>query len=407
MAYDDSDEEEFSAEEQPLKIEVKLDHAVYFVGQKITGTVHVRNEHKRRMRGIRLSVRCKAQVTWIEGKEKKETKQINNLDLLYIEKYVIGEGKTTYLEPGTHNLPFSVELIPRGKIVLPSSLEFPNGFVRYYLKSDLDWPWAAAQEHEILFPVIDVVNLRELSSSLQPATFCEVYRVGFPRKKIHIAGRMEKIGYVPGEEILLYMEISNNSRMRITRTFAQLRQVVTYTSASGKTVQTRQVLESNEYGAVAPLSELVLEKQALHIPAIPQSAKQHVSIMTVQYEVALVAETSTGHLEATKEIMIGTLPTKSSYGRFKTGTALDPKTCSWPFGHVDNLPYPKICSPPPNPDINYEVTDKIQTGYRTQYVCFEFDHTRALQLFDADSDDEGDEGFDEEEGDDKVSEFSF
>lgn len=403
----DSDEEDLSPEEMPLEIRLLLDCELYFVGQEICGIVEIINEYKRRMRGIRLSLRCRAEVVWWEQKGgKSETKNVNDDDLLYSEKYIVGAGKTMWLDPGKHEFPFSISLKSKKKSIrLPSSMELPKGHIRYFIKAELDWPWASALEHERLVSVLDICNLRDVRESLQPATFTKTFTVGMSRKKIHVAGILEKLGYAPGEEILLHIEIDNESNTRISNWMAQIVEVVRYVASNGKHVTSRHVLVSNEYGHISRKSNMVMTKEPLMVPAVPQSFEASVDFMKVSYEVCIVICLGSSQKSVSNRILIGTCPTKRAYTRFHTGTLPPEVVCVWPFKHIEKLPCPQICDHAPNSETNWDGVMKIDPDFKLLNVCYGFNREKAVDTFDDESDSESDE--DGEELEHQMSEFSM
>ena len=398
IEHSDSEDEFQSPEDMPLDLKVTLDREVYFVGQEIKGEVSICNEHRRQMRGIRLTLRCKAETVWwdkqkfsFKNTKEKVVKHYNNHDLLYTEKYIVGSGKVMMLEKGNHEFPFSIPIKPesKGNTDLPSNMEFPNGHTRYFIKAEVDWPGAAAHEHERLVSVIDICDLREVKEALQPATFTKTVRVGLTRQKIHIAGRLEKVGYVPGEEILLHVEIDNTSSKRISKYYIQLVEHVRYLASDGKRTTTKHVIVSNEYGAIAPKSDEVFEKEIVLIPPIPQSAKSHVDFLTLTHEVEIVVHVGGSVNSASRRIYIGSIPTKSSFVRFKKQSLPLESVCSWPYSDLSSKqPVPNVRAITPNPDVDYEAIEKLDPEFKIRYLCYLFDRDLAIESFKKESDDD-------------------
>jgi len=401
LSDSEEEEEDISPEEMPLDIRVVLEREMYFVGQDITGTIIIANPVKRKMRGIRLTLRCRAEVVWWQTKRglKKphKIKHLNDDNLLYTEKYVVGDGKVMVLQEGKHQFPFSISLKGKKKRQLPSSMEFPKGSARYYLKAELDWPWASAQEHERIVSVVDPINLCDVGDALQPATFTKTIKVGsaLARKKIHIAGRLEKLGYVPGEEVLLHVEIDNASSSRISDCKIQLVEVVKYLSSDNHLETTRNILTTTELGAIAKKCDLVREKEPLYVPVVAQSAVSAVEFMKITHEVSIVIQVNGSTKSVSQRIIIGTLPTKNSYKRFNHGTAPSPRVCMWPYGHLTHLPFPTVTPSPPCPGVDWNYIMCLDPEFQLQNVCYQFDRKKAIETFDdlseADSaDEEGD-----------------
>ena len=402
LSDSEDEDEELTPEEIPLDIRVVLDREVYFVGQEITGVILINNPVKRRMRGIRLTLRCRAEVVWWHSKsgpfrKSSNIKYLNDDNLLYTEKYVVGDGKAIFLQAGKQQFPFSILLKGKKKRQLPSSMEFPNGNIRYYLKAELDWPWASAQDHERIVSVVDPVNLCDVRDALQPATFTKTIKVGLglSRKKIHIAGRLEKLGYVPGEEALLHVEIDNGSSSRISSCVIQLVEIVKYLSSDNHHVVTRNVLSITDLGPIAKNCDLVKEKEPLYVPVVAQSAVSAVEFMKITHEISIVIVVNGKMKSVSQRIIIGTLPTKNSYKRFSPGSTPPPQICMWPYGHMTRVPCPTITTTPPCPGVDWNHIMDIDPDFHLQNVCYQFERKTAIETFDdiseADSDeDEGD-----------------
>ena len=374
------------------------------MGQSLTGTVCITNEHKRRMRGIKLTIMCKADVHWHQkNKRGHEVKYMNNSNLLFKELYVHGDGKNMFLRPGTFSYPFEIPIVSSGKHQLPSSMEFPNGSVRYTIKAEVDWPWASVQDHERFIPVINPFNLREHKKSLQPVTFAKTFSGGSQWfKEITIAGRLEKVGYVPGEEILMNVEIMNKSGTRISMAWSELVMHVKYTASDGSEHTTSKTLVRIDYGEVVGKSVFVKQHDPLLIPPVVQSGEQPCGFLNVTYEIAIHA---LGR-KASHWIIIGTLPTRNSYRRFHPLDLPDPKSCEWPHPDIRGVPYFEVVDQVADPDAWSEEREAIDRDYRVKVVNFQFDRERAIREYDVISDGE-DDGDDDDDVGEKFSEISL
>lgn len=381
-----------------MDIRLVLDQELYFTGQHIRGKVLINNSQRRRMKGIRLTLKCRAEVVWWEekrqiwiGSKTTKVKHLNDDNMLYVEKYVVGEGKTMILEAGKHVFQFSIHLKGKKKVELSSSMELPKGHVRYYLKAEIDWPWAPVQDHERIFSVINPCNLKDVRNSLQPATFTKTYKIGLSHKKIHIAGRLEKIGYVGGEEILLHVEIDNGSNSRITSTMIQLVEVVKYLSSNLKHETSRNILVSNELGPIGKNCDLVIEKQPLLVPPAYQSAVSEVEFLKIHHEIMIAIVVKGKIKSVSQRIIIGTLPTKHSYNRFHAGKTPPENDFCWPYDHLTRVPLPVLAPVPLNPDVHWEQIKSMDPEFELKSISYRFDHDKAVEVFDAASESESDE----------------
>ena len=382
---------------QNLDIQIFLDREVYFPGDTVSGKVLLNNEEERDMRGIKLTLSCNVNVMWAQ----KGGQQLNDITYLHKELYIMGEGKQMVLPAGKHKLSFSELLESKNCKDLPTSMEFPNGCARYQVKVELDWPWSYCQDATKTVNVVNIVNLVDHPEALQPASFTNQKRTGscFNNSIIIVAGRLEKIAYVPGEHLLLNAEINNESGSNIYDSVVRINQIVTYTSTEKKTCTTERVVCEVRKGPLSPGQDLIIEEESLIIPAVPQSARLPSDFLKVAYQVeigvSLDNNQDTWDFKATQAIFIGTLPTKNGYKRFKPNKSKpSPTEAEWPID-IPNLSIPIFKQAEIGKNA---INGGVEESFVMKYPVLEFDREEALRHLESD---------DESGADECVSNFSL
>lgn len=392
------DQVEAPTMESNLDIRISLDREVYFPGDTISGTVFLNNGEDREMRGIKLTLSCNVSVKFPD----KHGEQFNDITYLQKELYIMGEGKQTILREGQHELTFSEVLTCKNLTDLPSSMEFPYGCARYQVKVELDWPWSYCQEAIKTVNVCNICDLADHPESNQPASFTNQWKpksidscfgqIG--NKMIIIAGRLEKIAYVPGEHLLLNAEINNESDSNIQDTILRINQIVTYESTGKKTQRTERPIFEVRKGPLGSWKDLVIEEESLIIPAVPQSASMPCDFMKVSYQVEIgVMLAGNKTIWATQAIFIGTLPTKNAYKRFVP-------TMSKPLSHIAQWPIEINGLPTPTFEQAFvESSGNLEPDFVIKYPVFEFNREETLKHLD--------ESDVEDEAEQKESQFSL
>ena len=375
----DSDDLEAIPENVPLDIKIEVDREVYFGGQLVTGVVRIINTVNRRLRGIKLTLKARAETRWFERSTPKasHTQYYNDWIFLNNEVYIYGDGTTSTLEAGMYNINFSIPIT--SNIVLPSSLEFAYGHIRYQIKVVVDWPWASAQEAEKYICVVNICDLSNIKESLQPATFTSSYKFGFPIRKVTIAGRLEKLAYVPGEEIFFQVEINNGSN-KFLPFFLRLNQLVEYTSSDGKHKSSKYTVVENGYPPIKGKSDFSLEKEPLLVPPLPQSGIQLCSFLKLSYEAEIAVINNKETYKAVTIIYIGTIPVKEHYSRFKRTATTDPKVAIMPFANRQHLPLPVFKSTPIDPLARISEIRHVDPSFKLMYCFYLFDRDSARKI---------------------------
>ncbi|XP_044758207.1 arrestin domain-containing protein 1-like [Coccinella septempunctata] len=116
------------------------------------------------------------------------------------------------LNPGFYSYPFTFLLPPS----LPSTFEFPYGYVRYSLKGIVDIPLAFDPTDRVDLAVISILDISTLPESLrQPCQTRDESMMGcclvFNSEPVTVEAQINKRVFIVGEIIKINMEVNNTS----------------------------------------------------------------------------------------------------------------------------------------------------------------------------------------------------
>ncbi|KAH9523029.1 hypothetical protein Btru_065543 [Bulinus truncatus] len=190
------------------------------------------------LRGINLKLKGLAEIYSHDGRIRRYSfqKYFDEQFLLFGSTPQEGQ-QLKELAAGVHNFPFKFQL----PSALPSSFENPFGHVSYTATATIDRPRKFDYTTESIMIVIGAVDLKKVpdSSKSRHTTnskniCCWCCQSGPIEATFHI----EKFGYVLGEDIKLFAEISNNSKRKIKKSFVDLIQVITLRHVSSSQAMT-------------------------------------------------------------------------------------------------------------------------------------------------------------------------
>ncbi|KAG5891408.1 hypothetical protein JTB14_031475 [Gonioctena quinquepunctata] len=195
------------------------------------------------IRGIRLKLRGKEHTSWTERESyydssEKKTKYRNvhysgNNTFLEKDFTLIGEGS---MQSGRYEYPFSFNL-PR---TLPSTFEGSYGYVKYYVKANVDIPFAPDYEDERYLNMHSLIDFNEIRGDLQmdptvyqdEKTLCCCCCASGP---ITVDVHLEKESFVQGEVAKIKIEVTNLSNENIDEMSLKLLMTTESKSTSPRT----------------------------------------------------------------------------------------------------------------------------------------------------------------------------
>lgn len=209
---------------------------------------------------------------------------------------------------GHHVYPFLVQLPTN----LPSSLAAGHGVIEYRAKAILVRPWQPREVTKKSFSVTSVVSLAALPRSMQPLHCRKSKRVGLsccPSGKVSVLWRLDRMGYICGDRVRINGEIENNSRTRVTMSYAALIQHIRFFRGNGSSLHERKRIAAVQKGEVLP-GHIGFWREELEVPRTPPTGLKGCRLMDLWYTLNLAVvfaglvaplETSTGIIIATTQ----------------------------------------------------------------------------------------------------------
>ncbi|XP_030831706.1 arrestin domain-containing protein 3 isoform X2 [Strongylocentrotus purpuratus] len=299
---------------------------VYKPGDVVQGEARiVVSEDKGDIRGIQIKCVGKSYTHWTEsevsGDSQSSVDYTTNYEYFKQEITLQGAGadSTTAdrikLTAGEHRFPFQFQ-IPN--ISLPPPFEASNGYVRYYVKINIDRPWKFDHHTQKLFSIGTVKDLNYELNVLVPAsqqvekTVCCLCCASGP---IVLKGMIDKRGYVPGEYIFVSLDLHNNSSRRINYITPKLQQRGHFTAKREGTgeisnVKTVKTMAELKLAGCEAMGSVNYDRVKMLIPPIPSCDFENCPNITLEYFVEIVGDVFGTPMDAEVKlpVVIGTIP---------------------------------------------------------------------------------------------------
>ncbi|CAL4087777.1 unnamed protein product [Meganyctiphanes norvegica] len=309
---------------------------LYFPGQPITGRVQVNSVEIIYAKAIKLEFKGFCKVHWTEEKteevgtgenrrQKTRTEHYNNYEEYYKERCCIWQDNTNYnqLPAGTHTFKFDFD-IPDNS---PSSFRSEHGKVQHELEVKIEVPNGEDIKKIVPYSVNDVYDLNRDQNSLLPieknkhkTVCCLCCRSG----PISLVLRVPRIGYVPGEEIIINAECTNMSRRLVKKSKIEIKQKVIHHADDGSTKDISRVIAEKKRPKIDAGDSDIWSGERLLVPAVPPSHLQHCKHIVISYFLTFsldIADTLCD-LSTTSPIIIGTIPLQQNFSNFSPTPAL-------------------------------------------------------------------------------------
>lgn len=241
--------------------------------------------------GVALQINGAAEVKWSEttgaGKNRRTIHYSGRQDYMHSTTYLAGsrEGNSIELLPGIHTYRFSCMLPPN----LVTSVEAKHGHVRYTVKVVLERSWKIDQSYKVAFTVLRHVDLNlenyevRLPMQMDKAkTFCCGPCKSAP---MYISAQVPISGYVPGQTVVVKIEVNNESNKTMEEISTKLLQVVSFISQRPYTKirEIPTILAEVRCAGIGKHSKASYEQQ-LQIPPMPPSSRS-CQVLTINYYV--------------------------------------------------------------------------------------------------------------------------
>ncbi|KAF2355592.1 Arrestin C-terminal-like domain [Trinorchestia longiramus] len=222
------------------------------------------------------------------------------------------------LSPGIHSFPFKLGL-PLG---LPSTFLGKHGWVQYFCRAALREGGGLTHKNQQVFIVMNPIDLNLEPSILAQPFLCEIeHRLGLAclAGPINCRVRLDRGGYVPGEHIVLWARVKNNSRVSIRRTRACLTETIQYMSRN-KVVETElRELSTAARGRIPSGGTDEWPDEQLTVPPLPPTNLRGCHVIRIQYDVFFIIEPSgiEKDIKLQLPIMLATYPHREGEGSLK------------------------------------------------------------------------------------------
>ncbi|OWF49831.1 arrestin domain-containing protein 3-like [Mizuhopecten yessoensis] len=284
--------------------------AVYYPGQTVQACVQFHSTVQNRVKGIYAKFKGNSHTSWSTGsgdnkQSHSETEQYFKTE---IPLFQAPEGDYVEMQPGNYGYPVNF-LLPQ---VVPSSFEGGTGYVRYLIKAKVRIKGGTDYRVQHPFTVIFMLDLNTIPEARLPAQMqdtktgcCLCCKTG----PVTCMIRLDKQGFVPGENIKINAEVTNNGTSSIHMTTVSLNMTTVF-KAHGSTTSRSKVLSTISHGAVGPRESDIWSGDQLLVLSTPPSYLYGCSIIDIQYSCRLAAdmEGSLMDIKFDLPVIIGTIP---------------------------------------------------------------------------------------------------
>lgn len=230
--------------------------------------------------------------------------------------------------------------------MLPTSFEAKFGHIRYLVKLVMDRPFKFDLTYTVAFTVLKQLDLNYENPALRIPTKMETIKSfywGFCKTKpMYISVSIPFSGYVAGQSVNIEIEINNQSRVNIEELKVSLKKIIHYNSQTPRMRTKEEILTESEIrcGGHAAHKKGRFDQQ-LVIPAVPPTNISYCRVLTVSYEIHVLAKVPGIYRNPVVKlpITIGTVPLTS----YQNGSSIGNQYNSGP--NISACPLRRIPSP--------------------------------------------------------------
>ncbi|KAI1703423.1 arrestin domain-containing protein 17 [Ditylenchus destructor] len=357
---------------ETFRIELESPTGVLFPGQEVQGRVYIH---------LREQIKARAVLLHVVGKA-------NNLIRL--------ENKSPF-ESFIHDIPTTLP------VHCPPSFEGTIGFIRFYCKAKIDRPWKFDDTTRTNFTVMPHFDLNTIYYAGLPVEKHISKNIGvlcFKHGRIGAKITLGKSGYVPGENVMLNVEVNNTTSKDVTRVETSLIELVTYTArrhnrlldhGTGchhgdyeKKQESRVVVQYNEEFKVCSQKTGTYQRLLAIPPIVPSFNICPIIQVDYQFKIKIVAKgTISNTVSGTLPVLIGTIPVRQQappqQAQVPSQDYLEPPppTAPQPGTPIGNVPAFPAGPPPSYADsvfgrgtVQDDNEDKSGGGYTPRYVFY-------------------------------------
>ena len=217
--------------------------------------------------------------------------------------------------------------------MLPTSFEAKFGHIRYLVKLVMDRPLKFDLTYTVAFTVLKQLDLNYENPALRIPSKMDTLKSfywGFCKTKpLFMSVSIPFSGYVAGQSVNIAIEINNESRVDIEELKVSLKKIIHYNSQTPRMCTKEEILTESEIrcGGHAARKKGRFDQQ-LMIPAVPPTNISYCRVLTVSYEIHVLAKVPGIHRNPVVKlpITIGTVPLTS----YQNGSSINNQYNSGP-----------------------------------------------------------------------------
>lgn len=181
--------------------------------------------------------------------------------------------------------------------MLPTSFEAKYGYIRYTVRVALERPWKFDLTYKVAFTVLKQQDLNYENPTLRIPTKLEdtkTYCCGICRMNpLLLAATIPFSGYVAGQTVQVDIDINNHSRLDVEMLKVCLIKIIKYRSQIPIAMSKEEnVVESEINCGKISRQYCGKFKQSIVIPPLPPTNNNSSRLLTVSYEIHVVAMVS-------------------------------------------------------------------------------------------------------------------
>ncbi|XP_032873168.1 arrestin domain-containing protein 3-like isoform X4 [Amblyraja radiata] len=299
-------------------VSIVYDRPTYSCGEWVSGRIVVELTDRTEVKALKIHAKGEAYVHWTETKHSSDSQESESYtqQLRYFKhKYLLidpdSSDEVTVLQEGIHEYPFSLVLPPTPP--LPSSFKGTYGHVSYWMTAKLHRPLKLRIKTKEPFTVYNQVDINtprllEPHTAANEKTICCWCCASGP---ISLKAEVERMGYVAGESIKIFVEIENHSSRKVVPKAAIVKTIIFHAKTKKKTLS--EVIIKTKGEPVLAGQKDSRNSMMLEIPELIPTL-MNCSIIQMDYSIQVTVDIprSMG-LTVDLPIVIGTIPLHS-YG---------------------------------------------------------------------------------------------
>uniref|UniRef100_A0AC34EZD2 Arrestin-like N-terminal domain-containing protein n=1 Tax=Panagrolaimus sp. ES5 TaxID=591445 RepID=A0AC34EZD2_9BILA len=199
---------------------------VFFPNTEAIATVILQTDTFIKARKIDIKIIGRAKTEWHEYEYQNDYDGCNRTEfipygaeMLYLNSYAVlwaSMDGTNMLPPGNYQFPFKF-VIPANS---PPNMSGEYGNVRYFVKANIDIPWAIDESRYMGFSVCPLIDLNLNGQLALPvvtgSTEMETKCCSCTSYPLTITVNLPKTGYVPGETVAVRVDLNNTTTSIVT-----------------------------------------------------------------------------------------------------------------------------------------------------------------------------------------------